>query len=102
MNVAAQTTQLMLPGERQHLLLRALVGSLVLCAALAPTTAAQSVVLAAQGQTSAQGEAVVLRFHRALAQHAHVGNLASLYQPAADHAQVAGTMPNNMLATASR
>src|SRR5438105_14230526 len=100
MNAEAQTTQLTPPHERQHLLLRALVGSLVLCAALGPTTA-QSVVFAAQGRTTVQREAVVLRFHRALPQHLHACKLAHACQHSADRAQVASTPPHNMLASAS-
>ena len=100
MNAAAQTTQLAPPVERQHLLLRALVGSLVLCAALAPPVA-QSVVFAAQGPTAVQREAVVLRFHRALAQHLHDCNPAPAYQYSAARAQALTTPPHNMLASAS-
>ena len=101
MKAEVQTTQLMLPDERQHLLLRALVGSLVLCAALAPTTAAQSIVLAARGRTTMQGEAVVLRFQRALPQHLHDCKLAHAYQHSAARAQAVATTPHNMLASAS-
>ena len=100
MYVAPQTTQLAPTGERQHFLLRALVGSLVLCAALAPTTAAQSVVLAAQGRTAVQHEAVVFRFHRALAQHAPDYKLTQVGWHSAARAQ-ALTLPHNMLASAS-
>jgi hypothetical protein len=99
MNAAAQGPQHASPPERQQLLLRALVGSLVLCAALGPTTA-QSVVLAAQGPGIVQRETVVLRFHRALTQHAPDYKLTHAGWHSAARAQVL-TPPHNMLASAS-
>jgi hypothetical protein len=100
MTAAAQDTQHASPPERQQLLLRALVGSLVLCAALGPTTA-QSVVLAAHGPSIVQREAVVLRFHRALTQHAHEYKLTNAGWHSAARAQVLTPPPHNMLASAS-